>query len=77
MRDNGFPSKAIVEARQARYPAGCRVELVSMDDPYNTNLKPGERGTVSCVDSTGTVFVDWDCGSSLGAVYGIDQIRKL
>ena len=47
-----------------------------MDDPYS-KLKPGDKGTVSCVDDTGTVFVNWDCGSSLGAVYGVDEIRKI
>ena len=58
------------------YPAGCRVELIRMDDPYST-LPPGARGTVMLVDDTGTVFVDWDCGSSLGVVFGVDEIRKL
>ena len=73
----GFPGSAAVEAQKARYTPGCRVELIIMDDPYNTKLKPGEQGTVSYVDSTGTVFVDWDCGSSLGVVYGVDQIIKV
>jgi hypothetical protein len=54
---NNFPTKATGGIRVA-YPSGCRVELVSTDDPF-TNLKPGERGTVRCVDSIGTVFVDW------------------
>ena len=39
------PSKAIVEARKARFIPGSRVELVSMADPY-TSLKPGDRGEV-------------------------------
>ena len=71
-----FPSKAAVEARRARYAKGTRVELVSMSDPYTT-LKAGDRGTVNFVDDTGTVFTDWDSGSSLGAVYGEDEIRLL
>jgi hypothetical protein len=52
------------------------VELVSMSDAY-TSLKSGDRGTVDLVDDTATVFVRWDSGSSLGAVYGEDVIRKL
>lgn len=71
-----FPRKEIVEAVRARYPKGTRVELVSMDDPYS-KLKPGNRGTVNHVDDTGTVFVNWDCGSGLGVVYGVDRIRIL
>lgn len=58
------------------YTPGTRVELIRMDDPYS-KLRPGDKGTVSCVDDTGTVFVNWDCGSSLGAVYGVDEIRKI
>ena len=73
---NGFPNESAVEARKKAYPLGCRVELISMDDAY-TKLAPGEQGTVQFVDSTGTVFVDWDCGSSLGVVYGVDHIKKL
>ena len=45
-----------------------------MSDPY-TKLKLGERGTVDFVDDTGTVFVNWDSGSALGAVLGEDIIR--
>jgi hypothetical protein len=77
MRDNkGFPSRAAVEARRARYKPGCRMELISMDDPCS-ELRPGDQGTVTCVDLAGTVFVDWDCGSGLGIVYGASRIRKL
>jgi len=53
MGNNGFPSRAVVEARQERYKPGTRVELVSMDDPH-TKLRPGSQGTVSCVDDIGT-----------------------
>ena len=73
---NGFPSSALVQRRRAQYPTGCRVELVSMDDPY-TKLRPGDQGTVSFVDDIGTVFVDWDSGSKLGVAYGADQIKKV
>lgn len=71
-----FPSREIVEATRSRFPAGTRVELVQMNDPY-TKMRPGEQGTVTHVDDTATVFVKWDCGSSLGAVYGEDIIRPV
>lgn len=76
MGNNSFPSRKTVERIREQYPEGCRVELINMDDPYS-RLSPGEQGTVNLVDDTGTVFVDWDCGSHLGVVYGIDHIRKL
>lgn len=72
----GLPSRDIVEQLRKSYPQGTRVELINMSDPY-TKLKPGDRGTVSMVDDTGTIFVNWDCGSSLGVVYGEDHIRKI
>lgn len=76
MENNRFPSRETVEQIRKMYPAGCRVELVRMDDPYS-RLAPGDRGTVCAVDDTGTVFVDWDCGSGLGIVYGVDRVRKI
>lgn len=76
MANNNFPDERIVERVRKMYPAGTRVELVQMDDPY-TSLKPGDKGTVHMVDDTGTVFIDWDRGSGLGIVYGVDRVRKL
>ena len=70
-------SKATLQALRERYPKGSRVELVSMDDPYNRKLVPGCRGTVIAVDSIGTIHVSWDCGSSLGIVYGEDFCRRI
>ena len=74
---NNFPSKAQIERLRAEYPKGTRVELVSMDDPYNKKLKPGDQGTVSVIDDAGTIFVDWDCGSGLGVAFGVDCVKKL
>lgn len=60
-----------------QYPKGTRVELLHMDDPYNTKLIPGCKGTVRFVDDIGTIHVQWDCGSSLGVVYGKDAYRNI
>ena len=69
-------SENTVERLIKEYPLGARVELTHMDDPYNTTLFPGAKGTVVSVDDIGTIHVRWDCGSSLGAVYGVDIITK-
>ena len=69
--------KETLERLKKQYPIGCRVELVQMNDPYSTKLKPGCRGTVIAVDDIGTIHVNWDCGSSLGVVYGEDVCRKV
>ena len=69
-------SDAVIERLKREYPAGTRVELVSMNDEHR-KLKPGEQGTVIGVDDSGTIHVNWDCGSSLGVAYGEDKCRKL
>ncbi|MDD3238518.1 MAG: DUF4314 domain-containing protein [Lachnospira sp.] len=69
-------SKEIIERLKKQYPAGTRVELVSMNDTYR-ELVPGEKGTVLVVDDIGTIHVNWDCGSSLGIAYGEDHCRKI
>lgn len=74
--NNSFPSRETVALVREMYPTGCRVELVSMDDPY-TRLKPGDQGTVERVDDIATVFVAWDSGSHLGAAFGADKIRRI
>lgn len=57
-----------------RYPTGTRVKLVYMgDDPQA--LSVGSLGTVHHVDDIGTIHVKWDCGSSLGIIHGVDEIR--
>lgn len=77
MQNNiSFPTQKMIERIKKLYLPGSRVELVQMDDPYS-KLAPGERGTVTHVDDTGTVFVNWDCGSALGIIYGVDRIQKL
>lgn len=73
---NSFPSKENVERLRKQYPHGTRVELVRMNDPYS-KLKLGDKGTVDYIDDTGTLFCIWDCGSTLGVLYGVDKIKRL
>ena len=70
-----FPSKEIVERVRKEYPAGCRVELVRMDDVQAPPI--GTRGTVIGVDDTASVMVRWDNGSGLNVVYGEDSCRRI
>ena len=60
-----------------QYPAGCRVRLTRMNDPYRPDLKEGSLGTVMHVDDIGTIHVAWDCGSSLGVVLGEDSCTRI
>lgn len=70
-------SESQLKALREQYPSGTRVKLIHMEDPYNTKLYSGCLGTVKHVDDCGTIHVSWDCGSSLGAVYGEDIIAKV
>ena len=46
-----------------------------MDDPQAPPV--GTKGTVRYVDDAGGIGVNWDNGSSLSAIYGVDRIKKL
>ena len=74
--NKGFPSRETVARLREQYPEGTWVELISMNDPHTT-IRPGDKGRVSLVDDTGTIFVDWDNGSGLGIVYGEDSVRRI
>ncbi len=69
-------SKETLTMLREKYPAGTRVELVNMEDPY-TSLTAGDKGTVRHVDDMGTIHINWDCGSSLGVVYGVDIVKRI
>lgn len=71
-----IPSRAQVEHIRAAYPAGSRVELIRMDDPY-THLRDGDQGTVIGVDDLGQIMVNWDRHSSLSLIPGEDEFRRI
>ena len=72
---SNFPSREIVERIKKQYPVGCRVELVRMDDVQAPPI--GTKGIVYGVDDSGSILVNWDNGSGLNVVYGVDSCRKL
>ena len=69
-----FPSKEIVERIREEYPAGCRVELIQMDDVQAPPI--GTKGTVIGVDDTTSIMVRWDNGSGLNVVYGKESRER-
>ncbi|PYG89379.1 uncharacterized protein DUF4314 [Ruminiclostridium sufflavum DSM 19573] len=73
---NGFPSRSQVERIKKRYPAGTRIELISMDDPY-APIEPGMQGTVELVDDAGGLQMKWDNGRTLGIVPGEDSFKVI
>lgn len=68
-------SEKDLNSLRERFPTGCRVELLQMEDEYAP--PQGTLGTVTGIDSTGSLLVDWDNGSGLNVLYGIDRVRKV
>ena len=68
--------KEELEALREKYPPGCRVELVKMDDPFR-EMPPGLQGVVTGIDDSGSIYVDWQNGSSLAVIFGEDECRKV
>lgn len=70
-----FPSNEQVASVSRLYPAGTRVELLHMDDPQAPPART--RGTVTGVDDTGSIMVNWDNGSGLNVIYGVDLCKEV
>ena len=70
-----MPRRETIEMLRHQFPAGCRVELLQMDDPQAPPI--GTLGTVIGVDDIGSIMVDWDNGSSLSVAYGEDRCRRV
>ena len=69
----GIP-REVVERLKKQYPAGCRVELLHMDDSQAPPV--GTKGMVIGVDDIGSIMVRWDNGSGLSVAYGEDSCRR-
>jgi hypothetical protein len=55
---------------------GRRIRLLSASDPH-TRLQPGALGTITGVDSQGTLLIGWDEGSRLGLLPDEDDFEIL
>jgi hypothetical protein len=55
---------------------GARVKFLGTSDQFTT-MPIGTEGTVSYVDSLGTLHVKWDNGSRLGLIPGEDQYEVI
>lgn len=55
---------------------GRRIQLINCTDEF-IPMAPGSQGTIFHIDDTGTVFVNWDNGSALSLIPGIDKWKYI
>lgn len=64
-----------IEYLKKDYPKGTEVELIFMED---VQAPPkGTKGKVTYVDAVGTIHVEWETGSYLGLIDGVDQFKVI
>ena len=68
-------SKERLQSLREKYPVGCQVELLRMDDIQAPAI--GTKGTVIGVDDIGSIMVSWETSSSLSVVFGEDMCRRI
>ena len=71
-----FPDRETVERLRNEYPAGCRIVLDAIDDPY-TKIPVGAQATCRGVDDAGNILCAWDCGSSLSIAWPVDRCHRI
>ncbi len=70
----GFPTRAQVESLRKQYPAGTKVRMIHMTDPYDP-IPKGTVGTVAYVDDAGSVHMKWENGRTLAFSPGEDAVE--
>lgn len=67
-----FPNERQLQALRERYPAGTKIRLNHMDDPY-APIPDGTVGEVQYVDDAGNIHMVWENGRTLSLIKGADS----
>lgn len=67
-----FPNERQLQALRERYPAGTRIRLNHMDDPY-APVPEGTVGEVQYIDDAGNIHMIWQNGRTLSLIEGVDD----
>ena len=70
-----FPNERQLATLREQYPAGTKVQLISMRDAQAPPA--GTIGEVQFVDDAGSVHMRWENGSGLAFIPDVDEVRKL
>ncbi len=70
-----FPNEKELATLREQYPAGTKVQLISMDDRQSPPA--GTIGEVQFVDDAGSVHMRWENGSGLAFIPEVDEVQKL
>ena len=73
---NGLPTHEEVQQIKEQYPAGTRIRLNFMADPWSP-VPDGTEGTVDMVDDIGQIHMKWDNGRTLAIVPGEDSFSVI
>jgi len=63
-----------IKLYRLQYPKGTKIELINMDDPYR-DMPAGLKGIVDHVDDACQIHCDWENGSGLALIPGVDEFR--
>ena len=67
-----FPNERQLQSLRERYPAGTKIRLNHMDDPY-APIPDGTVGEVQYVDDAGSIHMIWENGRTLSLIEGEDS----
>ena len=67
-----FPNERQLQSLRERYPAGTKIRLNHMDDPY-APIPDGTVGEVQYVDDAGSIHMIWENSMTLSLIEGADS----
>ena len=71
-----LPNDRQLKALRERYPAGTRIRLSHMDDPF-APVPAGTVGEVTMVDDGGNIHMNWQNGRTLSLIEGVDSFTVI
>lgn len=68
-----FMKSEEIQKLREKYPKGTKLRLISMDD---SQAPPkGTVGVVNYIDDAGNIHMNWEDGSSLALISGVDSFE--